>query len=177
MDVAVVALVARSCLTLLWLHGQQPTGLLCPWDFPGKNTGVGCRFLLQGIFPTQGLNLCLLHWQADSLLVSPPGKPKIWIQICYSSALVWRLKWENISDTWEKSNNLPSGYNVYMLELVRGRKLAFSKFVWFITLLSTKFRTIMNEHPCLHRIVQFCSVMFIMSHQLYLGTYTILVQN
>ena len=31
------------------------------WDFPGKNTGVGCHFLLQGIFQTQGLNLQLLH--------------------------------------------------------------------------------------------------------------------
>ena len=39
--------------------------LLCPWDSPGKNTGVGCHALLQGIFPTQGLNqhlLHLLHW-------------------------------------------------------------------------------------------------------------------
>jgi len=38
--------------------------LLGPWDFTGKNPGVGCRSLLQGIFPTQGLNLrlwCLLH--------------------------------------------------------------------------------------------------------------------
>jgi len=34
---------------------------LCPWDLPGKNTGVGCHFLLQGIFPTQGSNLHLLH--------------------------------------------------------------------------------------------------------------------
>ena len=51
---------------------------LCPWNFPGKNTGVGCRFLLQGIFPTQRWNLCLLcllHWQADSLPLTPPGKP------------------------------------------------------------------------------------------------------
>ena len=40
--------------------GLWPTRLLCPWDFPGKNIGVGCHFLLQGIFPTQGLNLCLL---------------------------------------------------------------------------------------------------------------------
>ena len=39
----------------------QPARLLCPWDFPGKNTGVGHHFLLQGIFPTQGLNLGLLH--------------------------------------------------------------------------------------------------------------------
>ena len=36
--------------------------LLRPWDFPGKNTVGGCHFLLQGIFPTQGLNPCLLHW-------------------------------------------------------------------------------------------------------------------
>ena len=35
--------------------------LSCPWDFPGENTGVGCHFLLQGIFPTQGLNPHLLH--------------------------------------------------------------------------------------------------------------------
>ena len=34
-------------------YGQSPTRLLCPWDFPGKNNGVGCHFLLQGIFPTQ----------------------------------------------------------------------------------------------------------------------------
>ena len=34
-------------------HELLPTGLLCPWDFPGKNTGVGCHFLLQGNFPTQ----------------------------------------------------------------------------------------------------------------------------
>ena len=37
--------------------------LLCQQDFPGKNTGVGCQFLLQGTFPTQGLNLCFLHQQ------------------------------------------------------------------------------------------------------------------
>ena len=42
-------------------HGLQPTRLLCPQDFPGKNTGVGCHFLLQGIFPTQRLNPGLLH--------------------------------------------------------------------------------------------------------------------
>ena len=45
-------------------------------DFLGKNTGVGCHFLLQRIFPTQGLNLHLLHWQADSLLLSHQGSSK-----------------------------------------------------------------------------------------------------
>ena len=39
----------------------------CPWNFPGKNTGVGYHFLLQGIFPTKGSNLHFLHQQMDSL--------------------------------------------------------------------------------------------------------------
>ena len=49
-------------------RGLEPARLFCPWDFPGKNTGVGCHFLLQGNFPTQGLNPGLLH-----LLPEPPG--------------------------------------------------------------------------------------------------------
>ena len=44
-------------------------------DSPGKNTEVGCHFFLQRIFPTQGLNLCLLHWQAGSLPLSHLGSP------------------------------------------------------------------------------------------------------
>ena len=43
----VLFLVTQSCLTLLWPRGLKPTRLLCPWDFPGKITGVGCHFLLQ----------------------------------------------------------------------------------------------------------------------------------
>ena len=42
-------------------YGLQPARLLCPWDLPGKNTEVGCHFLLQEIFLTQGLNPCLWH--------------------------------------------------------------------------------------------------------------------
>ena len=57
-------------------HELWPSRLLCPWDFPGKNTGVGCHFPLQGIFLTQGLNPQLLHWQADSLPSESPGEPK-----------------------------------------------------------------------------------------------------
>ena len=49
-------LVAQLCLTLLWSHGLYPARLLWPWDFSGKNTGVGSHSLLQGIFLTQGLN-------------------------------------------------------------------------------------------------------------------------
>ena len=50
--------------------------LLCPWDFPGKKTGVGIHFLLQGIFLTQGLSPHLLHWQVDSLPLSYLGSSK-----------------------------------------------------------------------------------------------------
>ena len=56
-----------------WTVGAPPPRLLCPWDCPGENTGVGCDFLLLGIFPPQGLNLCFLPWQADSLPLSPKG--------------------------------------------------------------------------------------------------------
>ena len=56
-------------------YGLSLIRLLCLLDFPGKNTGMGCHFLLQGIFLTQGSNpcpLCLLHW-ADSLSLSNLG--------------------------------------------------------------------------------------------------------
>ena len=68
----------------LWPHGLQPARLLCPWDSPGKNTGVGCHFLLQGILPTQGSNLHLLslpHSQVNSLPLMLPGKPKKYIML------------------------------------------------------------------------------------------------
>ena len=56
----------------LGTHGLQPTRLLCPWNSPGKNTGVGSHFLLPRIFVTQGSNLGLPHWQADSSPSEPP---------------------------------------------------------------------------------------------------------
>jgi len=60
----------------LWPCGQQPTRLHRPWDFPGKNTGVGCHFLLQGIFPTQGSNPGLLHWRQTLYHLSYQGSPR-----------------------------------------------------------------------------------------------------
>ena len=45
----------------VWPHGLQPARLLCPWDSPGKNTGVHCHSLLQRIFPTQESNPSLLY--------------------------------------------------------------------------------------------------------------------
>ena len=67
----------QSCPTLCnpWTVASR---LLSSWDYSSKNTRVGCYILLQGIFLTQGSNLCLLHllhWQAGSLPLSHPGSP------------------------------------------------------------------------------------------------------
>ena len=58
------------------------------WYFPGKNTRVGCHFLLQEIFPTQGSNLHLLHWQVNSLSLSHLGSPT---NIIYHSIYLYLL--------------------------------------------------------------------------------------
>ena len=67
-------------------HGLQPTRLLGPWDFPGKNTGLGFHFLLQGIFPTQGCNprlLCLLHCGWILYQLSYQGSPLYSLDLTY----------------------------------------------------------------------------------------------
>ena len=66
-------------LSRVWLFATPWTVALqapCPWDFPGKNIGVDCRFLLQGIFPTKGSNrhLCLCI-ASGFFTTEPPGKP------------------------------------------------------------------------------------------------------
>ena len=78
--VCVCSVMSDSFVTSYTVARQVPlpTRLLCPWNFPGKDTGVECHFLLQGIFPIQGSNLHLLHhrhWQADSLPLPPSGNP------------------------------------------------------------------------------------------------------
>ena len=72
-DLSIVQSFSRAQLFATpWTVAHQ---VLCPWGSPGKNTGVGCHFLLQGIFPTPGLNSVLLHWQADSLPLSHQRSP------------------------------------------------------------------------------------------------------
>ena len=64
----VLCLVAQLCLSLFDPMDSRPPGSSVHGDSPGKNTGVDCHDLLQGIFPTQGSNPDLPHLQADSLL-------------------------------------------------------------------------------------------------------------
>ena len=61
-----VQCIARSCLTLCNPTDYNLPGSSVHGIFQARNTGVDCHFLLQGIFLAQGLNLHLLHWQADS---------------------------------------------------------------------------------------------------------------
>ena len=68
-------LVTQSCLTVLRLHRLQPARPLCQWDSPGKNTGVGSHSLLQGTFPTPGLNQGLLHHRQILYHLSHEGSP------------------------------------------------------------------------------------------------------
>ena len=78
-----------------WMAREVPwlsilTRLLCLWNSPGKNTGVGCHVLRQGIFLTRGLNprlFHLLHWQIGSLPLAPPRRPRSLVGIS------WRRDW------------------------------------------------------------------------------------
>ena len=88
------------------------------WNFPSRNTGVGCHFLLEGIFLTQGLNpslFCLLHWQVNrsplraSLVAQTvknlPAMRETWVwslgwedplekgKATHSSTFDWRIPW------------------------------------------------------------------------------------
>ena len=81
-------------------HGLQPTRVLCPWDSPGKNTGVGCHALLQEIFLTKGWNPGLPHsrwilYRLSHILIhslqSPPALNSLllcaWFPCCLESIL------------------------------------------------------------------------------------------
>ena len=68
----------------LQAHGLQTAWFLYPWDCPGKNAGVACHTLLQGIFPTQGLKPCLscLSPALGSLALAPAGKDLSMMKLC-----------------------------------------------------------------------------------------------
>ena len=64
----------------LWLHGVQPARLLCPWNFPDKDTGVGCHFLLQGSIPNPGIKpaspALVQHWATWEVLTTRDLTPR-----------------------------------------------------------------------------------------------------
>ena len=79
LQIMCVCLVTQLRLTLCDPLDCSPAGSSVHGDSPGKNTGVGCHSLLQGIFLTQELNTGLLHWRQILYPSEPPGKPTQWI--------------------------------------------------------------------------------------------------
>ena len=78
-----------SCLILLRPHGLSPTRLLCPWDFPDRNTGVGCHFLLQGISCLDRWDPTATHTQVGSHAGFPDGLAMF--PVFFFLAPGWRL--------------------------------------------------------------------------------------
>ena len=72
-----LCLVGQSCPTLCDPMGCRPPRASVHGDSPGKNTGVGCQALLQGIFPTQGSNPGLPHCRRILYQLSHQGSPKV----------------------------------------------------------------------------------------------------
>ena len=87
----------------LWPQGLYR--LFHPWDFPGKNTGVGCHFLLQGIFPTQGLNPGLPHSRQMLYHLSLPkysNKTIEWLCLCLVGFFKVMVRWRMGLPRWLK---------------------------------------------------------------------------
>ena len=76
-----------ACMLSRFSHVQFCNAMDCslPGSSPGKNTGVGCHALPQRILPTQVSNMGLLHWQASSLPLVPPGKSVCTVYVCIHS--------------------------------------------------------------------------------------------
>ena len=114
-EVHMQTVLMLSHFSCVWLFvilsaiARQAPLSLCPWDSPGKNTGVGCHFFLQEIFLTHRLNpclLCLLHWQAGSLTLMPPGKPAR--QISTKGVYIWQGRFSLIFSLLLPQHLLPT---------------------------------------------------------------------
>ena len=96
-----------SCVQFFALPWTVPR-LLCLWYFPGKSTGVGCHFLLQGIFMAQGLNPGLLHCRQTLYPLSHQGSP-ILAMLLYNSLNRLQVKgrnWNNKHNSFQRRTQL-----------------------------------------------------------------------
>ena len=104
-------------------HGLQPARILCPWDSPGKNTGVGCQFHLQGIFPAQGSNPGFLHCRLILLTTKPPGKSKN--TGVGSLSLLWGPCWPR---NWTRDSCIVGGFFYQLSYLIQW--MVIGKLLW-----------------------------------------------
>ena len=142
----------------LWSYGLQPTRLLCPLD-----TGVGCHFLFQRIFPTQGSNPCLLwllYWQVDSLPLNHQGAtlPHTHRHHCSKSHLNPSINlW-----TFQSPHNFLFTYFFPVLSLIHYSLLT-KFFIWVQLILP--FSVLYPEYQlaCLHRVSVFIELKFLVN--------------
>ena len=89
-------------------NSLRPHGLYSPWNSPGQNTGVSSLSLLQGIFPTQGLNPGLPHCRRILYQLSHQGSPRIleWVAYPFSSGSSWPRN--QTGDSWIVGGFFPS---------------------------------------------------------------------
>ena len=94
-----VCFVAQSCLTLCDPMDCSPLGSSVHVDSPGKNTGVGCHPLLQGILPALGLNPHLSHCRQILYCLSHQGSPRIleWVACLFSRGSFQPRNWTGVS--------------------------------------------------------------------------------
>ena len=108
--------VSRSVVpNSLWSHGLQLTRLLCPWDFPDQDTGVGCHFLLQGIFPTHELNPGLLHCRPILFQLSYDGSPVHSSEGISTQGLIIPFFLLCLCLEISKTKNLRKKFNIYAI--------------------------------------------------------------
>ena len=117
-----VCVCAQLCPTP---HGLQHSRPFFSWNFPGKITGVDCHFLLQGFFLTQGLNphlLCLLHQQADTLLLNHLGSSTQYPIITYNEENCQGPAPADPGYSKERRHRRGSGYNSFNQILIKDIK-------------------------------------------------------
>ena len=116
--------VSQLCPILYDPVNGLATKFFCPWNSPGKNTGVGCHSLLQGIFPTQGLNPHLLRCRQILYHLSHQGSSRTTILLCnhylYLLFCCSNLPWFFCCTSKRKEINLKT------LEERRGKRTRFS---------------------------------------------------
>ena len=124
-------LVTQQCLTLQ-SHELQPARLHCPWNSPDKNTGVGCHFLLQGIFATHEPNLGLLHFKQILYGLSHLGSPKLWWRnINRYNTKEKQLR--NIFQNFRKHMSLTQQFHEFLLQIYTSKMAYFQDYLYTIT--------------------------------------------
>ena len=103
-------------------HGLWPAGLFHPWNSPGKNTGVDCHALFQGIFPTQGLNPGLPHCRWNLYHLSYQGSP---FEPTVEDHFVTRhILWHQLKVNWDDIDAIHSFIHLFTEYL-------WTEWIWF----------------------------------------------